>query len=364
MRIILVLIFAATLVTVQFAPLLALAGEGGGSLVVYTYEGFMKWGKEPKKTWDKIFGTFERRYGVKVEVREFPGMREALLALIAEARRGAVKADVIIGLTPILLGEAKEHGVVEKYKPRRANEVKEGLVELLDPEWYASPFDYSIIAFVYDKKHVSEELMAHLSFESFYNESLARMLVVENPLKSSVGVSFLYWQYVTFERLLGKDWKEWWLKVKEYIKVAGSWGEAYDIFLKGLEGRHIVVSYGTDPAYSYYFYNSTRLGASVVEYDGAKYSWLQVEGVALVKGAPHPKLAKEMIEWLLSPEVQSLIPVNNWMYPASKLVKLPPCYAYALSPEEVKPVNGLVSLGELAEVRKTLLESWLELIGG
>lgn len=331
-------------------------------VVIYTYESLLKWGKDPDKTWDLVFGEFERITGIKVRVREFPDARTMLLTLIEE--RNDPRADVVIGIDNVLIVEAIDKGVLEPYRPKCIEEIRSDLVESLDPQFHVVPYDYGLIAFVYDRKYVNEEntpQMTHLKFEDF-EDDLASMLVVEDPTQSSTGISFLLWQITVYEKVLGRDWREWWTRVRDSLRVSKSWGDAYDVFLN--EERNIVVSYGTDPAYSLYFYNSTRYGAAVVEYEGKKYAWLQIEGIGLVKGAKHVEEAKMFIEWFLSPHVQRLIPLNNWMYPANVNVDLPPAYRVAVDPDEVIVVNRLISIEEIASNLKGWLEEWETIMTG
>lgn len=357
-----VLVVVAVAATIAYMSLQP--GGGEKRLVVYTYESLLKWGKNPEATWDKVFGEFERRYGVEVQVVEFPDAREALLTVLEEARRGGVRADVIIGLDNLLIVEAKDAGILEKYTPSSIGDIPEWLIEALDPEGYAMPYDYGLIAFVYIKDKVNGSLMEGLRFEDFYDPQLAGMLVLEDPTKSSTGLSFLLWQITVYEKILSKDWKEWWLQVKEHVNVQPSWGDAYDVFLDEASGRPVVVSYGTDPAYSFYFYNDTSMGAAVVTYNGKRYAWLQVEGIAILKNAPHKELAEKFVDWFLSPEVQAEIPLNNWMYPANSRVQLPEPYRYALDPGDFEIVNTYISSEELSQHYREWLNTWMSIMAG
>ena len=53
---------------------------------------------------------------------------------------------------------------------------------------------------------------------------------------------------------------------------------------------------------------------------------VQIEGLGLVKGAKNPKAAKAFIDFMLTDEAQSVLPLTQWMYPVSKTVKLPDSY--------------------------------------
>lgn len=334
------------------------------TLVIYTYDSLLKWGKEPEKVWESVFTEFGKRYGCEVKVRTFPGAREMLLALIEELRTlKSTRADVVIGIDNIMVFEVKREELFSPYTPSNIDELDERLVASLDPEHYVIPYDFSVIAFVYDTKYVTPR---NLSFTDFYDPELASTLIVEDPTLSSTGLNFLIWQILFYEKVLGRDWKEWWVNVRDHVKVVPSWGDAYDIFLNEAAGRHIVVSYGTDPAYSLYFYNSTRYAASLahrgLRFKG--YAWLQIEGIGILKGSQNKDLAEKFVEWFLSKDVQRYIPLNQWMYPANKLVKLPKVYKVAINPYKVKLLNTMVSSEYIEANLNRWIREWKEVVAG
>ena len=331
-------------------------------VVIYTYESLLKWGTDPNATLQAVYGGFEAKYNCKVEIREFDDARTALLVLMEE--KNSPNADVIIGIDNILIHEAIDAGVLEPFTPANIDEIPDWLINSLDPTHHVIPYDYGLIAFVYDSKRVLQENMASLTFEDLLNPELASKLVLEDPTVSSTGINFLLWQIAAY-KMQGKDWTTWWALIKDLAKVAGSWGDAYDIFLDEAQGRPIVVSYGTDPAYSYYFYQETRYKAALVEYGNKEWAWLQIEGIGLVKGAPHEDLAKKFIEYFLSPEIQEHIPLNNWMYPANSKAKLPEVYEeYAIDPLEVNLMNEILTQQEIKENLKSWMNAWREVVGG
>lgn len=334
------------------------------SLVIYTYESLLEWGDNPEAVRDAVFGEFARRYGVNITVRRFSDARSALLRLIEE--KDNPEADVIIGLDDILVIEAINANVLEPYIPENLSRIRESLIDALDPNHYVVPYDFGLIAFVYDTAYVNDSSypeIKSLNFTTFLNESYSKQLIVEDPTQSSTGLSFLLWQIAVYEKILNKNWTNWWSEVKDNIMVTSSWGDAYDAFLNPSIGRHIVVSYGTDGAYSYYFYESTQYSA-VLTNEQNMLGWLQIEGIGLVKNAKHKDLAKLFINWFLSDEVQQYIALNNWMYPANKFVDLPDAYEYAINPDDVTIANTLISKQEIENNLQNWLRTWLEIMGG
>ncbi|MGQ4834642.1 MAG: thiamine ABC transporter substrate-binding protein [Candidatus Asgardarchaeia archaeon] len=332
-------------------------------LVIYTYESLLKWGNNYTEVYNNVFKAFEEKYNVTIRLVEFSDARSALLRLVEE--KDNPKADVIIGLDNILAIEAIKSDVLEPYTPTNLSLIKPDLVQALDPTHHVVPYDYGLIALVYDTKYVNKTTypeITHLTFDDLLDPKYSDLLVTEDPTQSSTGLAFLLWQIAVYSKLLNKDWKEWWQQAKDHIKVTKSWGDAYDIFLEESSGRHIVVSYGTDGAYSYYFYNSTRYNATVIYVNDNPYAWLQIEGLGLVKNAPHSEMAKTFIEWFLSNEVQQYIPLNNWMYPANQNVTLPEAYKYAIDPNTANIANNLLNQTEIEENLNDWLYDWTEIM--
>ena len=361
------IIVIAVIATAAYAVYYTPKSSGEKKIVIYTYESLLGWGKNPNETWDKVFGEFERTTGIKVEVVKFDDAGTALTKAIEEYKAGRHYADIIIGIDNILVAKAKKAGILEKYTPSNINEINRKLIEALDPEGYVIPYDYGLIALVYDTKYIPEQAMTNLTFQNLLTRTvdingkqvkLVSTLVTEDPRKSSTGLGFLLWQIAVYKHYHLGNWTTWWIKGNP--KVVGSWGDAYDLFDKGK--YHIVVSYGTDPAYSMYFYNTTRYKAALVEYNGKPVAWLQIEGIALLKDAPHKKYAEKFIDWFLGKQVQDLIPLNNWMYPANIKAKLPDVYKYAIDPSNVELANLYFAKGEVQSNLEQWLNQWFETI--
>ncbi|ALL00348.1 Thiamin ABC transporter, substrate-binding component [Pyrodictium delaneyi] len=344
------------------------AAQAGKKLVVYVYEDFMAWGEDPE-LFDKLVENFTRETGIVVELRRFDGARNMVTQVIAESRAGMETADVVIGVDPVLLVELKKQGLVECY----ASPLATGkLVEALDPEGCATPVDYGLIALVYDPGRLNETELAMLRDGVTLDElvALAPRIVAEDPTQSSTGLNFLLYT-VAVSELENRDWRDLWRAMKENgLMVAASWGDAYDEFFREGSPRAIVVSYGTDPAYSAW-YNAREGGeekpsveATVLVAGGEKIGWLQVEGAAIIKGAPLEE-AKKFVDWLLSREVQEEIPTSQWMLPASSEAGLPSFYRYALGVDSVDKLgNKLLPGSRVAGELEKWLRDWLSVMSG
>lgn len=331
-----------------------------GELLVYVYDSFMAYGKDGEKKLDELIDAFEQKYGINVTVKKFESAQDAYNAVVNEIELGKKTADVIIGLTPSLANDAKKRGILEKISVELSSEINEYAVNILDPEGYVIPIDYSFLAIVVDTNRIDIE---KISLEDFAtNPDLASKLVAINPTTSGTGLEFLYWEYTYYEHVLNENWTVWWEAVKDNVYVASSWSTAFDIFYSDEYNRPIMVSYATDPAYSYYFYNATNLKAFVFEHDGKQYGWMYVEGVAVIKGTENLDAAKLFVEYLLSEDFQREIPLNNWMYPVIS-IELPKAFAYALDTTDVIPLNEELSVDEITALKEYLTTEWLKIMG-
>ena len=357
--------------TQQAAPSIP-AKTGGGSskptLVVYTYADFMAWGENPNETWDKVFYEFGRTHNVTVKVVTFDDARTMLTTLIQEAQRGQPGADVVIGVDNLLVVEAKKAGVVDCYYSPVANStVPPSIADALDPERCVTPFDYGLIAIVYDPSRLNSTELSMLEHPTLSDlATLAGKLVTEDPTKSSPGLAFLFWEIAVSEKLEHHDWRDWWRGVAGKIDIEPSWSSAFDVFTSKTQDRPIIVSYGTDTAYSAYENNGTPTLRATLIYSGGKATgWLQVEGVMVVKGSKHPQLAREFVDWLLSRQVQELIPLNQWMLPANSQAPLPSIFQkYALTLDDVDIVaNNLFTPEEISSNYESWLQAFLRVVG-
>jgi len=338
-------------------------------LIIYTYDYFFGLTNETLEggIYDLIFKRFEELYGVQIEIRFFDGARNILLAALQEQRMGVRTADLLIGLDNIVVQEAKKAGILEKISTEdleNLSKIRSDLIENFDPDLYAVPYDFGPIAFIYDSERIN---LTELTFEDFYNETMASYLVTEDPTQSTTGVAFLLWEIGIYEKLLNKDWKEWWYKVKDKIIIAKSWGDAYfNYFLNEEAGRPIVVSYLTSPVYHYLYENTTRYQPMLVRYNNKWYAWFQIQGIGIVKDSPMKDVALKFIDWILSNEVQSLVIENDIMLPASEeiLNNLPEDILNVMkfNISRIKPVNNLIPVSEIYENIDGWLREWKEII--
>ena len=340
-------------------------------LVIYTYEYFFGLTGESinSSVYQKIFGEFEAQYNVKVEVKFFSGAKNILLKAVAEKKAGARTADLLVGLDNIVIHEAKRQGILEKLDPSKLenlDQIDPNLINWFDPELYGVPYDFGPIAITYDSKRIN---LTSWTFEDFIEKNLDKLLVVESPLTSTTGVSFLLWEIAYYDKILGKDWKDWWDRVKDNIIITDSWGDAYfGYFLDETKGRPLVVSYLTSPVYHWLYENTMRYKSSLMKYNGKLYAWSQIQGIGIVRDSPMRDIAYKFIDWLLSKEIQDLVAANDIMLPANTLAlkELPDDVKFALgyNLSEIEYLNKYITPTEIYNKISQWLDEWNNIITG
>ena len=139
-------------------------------------------------------------------------------------------------------------------------------------------------------------------------------------------------------------------------KIDSDWTEAYYTDFSGADGdgpRPLVLSYATSPAYTVDGESSTTealLGTC----------FRQIEYAGILKGAANEVGARKFIDFMLSPEVQSAIPENLYMYPAVIDTELPEDWA-RFAPLASSPIE--VPAEEIGANRDRWIQEWTEAIG-
>ena len=326
--------------------------------VVYTYNSFMDWGDERAEVvLERAFAPFEEKYGVDIDFVILEADANFIVSrLNAEAANPI--ADVVIGIDNILILQETARNVLEAYESPNLSLINDSFVNALDPEHYLTPFDYGLVTLIYSMNTINTTThpqLNNLTLADLAATELASSLVTEDPHLSSPGLAFLLSQIAIYEKILGEDWTEWWEGVEGNIDIEEGWSEAWSSWTSD-PTKHLLVSYGTDPAYSAnYLGTEPDTAIAPFYYLNQHWAWMQVEGVGLVKNGPNPELGKAFIDYCLNTTVQNEIPLNQWMFPVRTDFTLPSVFDYAIHPSEVSILNTLLNSTEISEN----LQSWL-----
>jgi thiamine transport system substrate-binding protein len=277
-------------------------------LTVYTYSSF------PQVLTAKITRHFKKVNGQIVNFKSFSDTGPLFNQLVLEKK--APRADVVIGLDHNYLTKIMAENLLQPYKPKAASKLKREMV--FDSNFNLIPFDYGYVVLNYNREQLKQLPRTHLDLT---RPEYRGKIILENPLTSSPGQIFL----LTTIALYGEPgYLDYWRKLKpNLLTITAGWDEAYGMYTQG--EAPIVLSYATSPVYHLLNEHTEKYRALIL--DHAAYA--QIEGVGIVRNAPNPKAAQQLVEYLLTPELQKLIPESQFMYPVRTDVALPVSFRIA-----------------------------------
>jgi thiamine transport system substrate-binding protein len=314
------------------------AAEEESSLVIYAYDSFVaEWGPAVK-----VVPKFEAAHGVHVEVVSVGDAGQVLNRAILEKENP--QADILVGIDNNLLARAQEEGILEPYLSPNLQRVPEAL--RLDAKGAVTPFDYGYFAFVYDSQALASPPR---SLEELTDPRFRGKIIVEDPRTSSPGLGLLLWTVAVD----GEGYLDFWRRLApNLLTITDSWDAAYGMFTSG--EAPLVLSYTTSPAYHLEYEGTERYRALIFR----EGNYLQVEGMGLVKGAPHPRLARAFLDFVLTDEFQGEIPLTNWMYPVDPKVRTPESFRLAPQPEKSLSLPA----AEIRRNQERWIDAWLKVV--
>ena len=166
---------------------------------------------------------------------------------------------------------------------------------------------------------------------------------------SSPGLGFLLWTIAVY----GDNYTDYWERLKPSIlTITEGWSSAYGLFTSG--EAPLVLSYTTSPAYHVEYEDTKQYMASLFQ----NGNYMQIEGMAILKDAPHREAAEKFIDFILTPDFQKAIPLTNWMFPVLPGIEMPDSFEYALKTEVPLQLNAET----IESNRKEWLKQWILIV--
>ena len=220
--------------------------------------------------------------------------------------------------------------------------------------------DYGDVCVNYDIKWFKDHhVAAPATLDDLIKPEYKDLLVVENPTSSSPGLAFLL---STIARYGSDGWQAYWTSLrKNGVEVTDSWDTAYLERFSGASGskgdKPLVVSYGSSPPAEVVFANPPITTAPTGV--AASTCFRQVEYAGILRGTKHLDAARKLMNFLLGSTFQKELPLNLFVYPADKTVKLPDVFTkFAVVPKD--PFT--VSSDEIAKNRQQWQEQWTQIV--
>ena len=189
-------------------------------------------------------------------------------------------------------------------------------------------------------------------------------VALPSPVTSSPGRAFMLatLDYFSYSENSYSEFEKWWgAMVENDVIITSGWTEAYEIHYSGGYGEyyagyigdaHLTVSYCHSPGVESWYNENWTKSASL---DIPKSSFFQVEYAASVNGGNN-NAASLFIEYLLSENVNSLMPSQNLMYSVLQGENLPEEYGYrynSIVPQEPAEIS-------MVEIEQNM-ELWLQI---
>jgi len=286
---------------------------------------------------DELIADFEASSGIDVTFTP-AGDAGALVNQVA-LTAGAPLGDAVYGIDNTFASRAIESGAIAQVLPPSAD-AEITLGDALTAIDYSDVcFNIDLAAFPGDSPETFDDLIAP--------EQKGR-ISIPNPTTSSPGLALLLATYATYD----DGWADYWRALRDNdVRITSSWSESYlvDFSAPNYGGDFpIVLSYASSPP------------AEIVDDKPTTRALLdtcfrQVEYAGVLDGAAQPDAALEVIEWMLSDEVQSALPEAMYVYPVSHTATIPESWS-EFAPLAPRPIT--LPAETIDAVRDELLREW------
>ncbi|NKY38446.1 thiamine ABC transporter substrate-binding protein [Cellulomonas septica] len=328
-------------------PSPAASGGGGGTVTLVTHDSF--------GLSDGLLESFEEESGLTVEVVQ-PGDAGALVNQLV-LTKDAPLGDLVFGVDNTFASRAIDEGVVEPYTSS-APAAEDAARYAVDGSDALTAVDFGDVCLNVDHAWFTEHGVAEpASLDDLTKPEYQDLLVVPSAVTSSPGLAFL----LATVGAKGEDgWQDYWTAlVANGLKVSEGWSDAYYTDFSGGGGdgpRPVVLSYASSPPFTVPDGADEPTTGALLD-----TCFRQVEYAGVLANAENPEGAQQLLDFLLSDEVQADIPGSMYMYPVSTAVDLPEEWArwapLADTPFEVAPAD-------VDAHREEWLAAWSEIVAG
>jgi thiamine transport system substrate-binding protein len=318
------------------------------SLTIIAYDSFTP----PEGAFDE----FTRRTGIEVEIALAGDTGEMVAKAALTA--GNPEGDVIWGVDNTLLSRAVTAQVFDPY----VSDAAPIDVDLISSSaGVATPVDFGDVCVNYDIAALDALGIAPpRTWADLADPAYADLLVTPSASASSVGLAFLLASIAEF----GDDeWSAFWTALMDNgALVVDGWTEAYYTEFTRYGGtRPLVVSYATSPPAEVIFADPPLAdGAPAPTAIVESTCFRQIEYAGVLRGTKHPEEARQLIDYLVGTEFQTLLPESIFVHPSNQRVDLPLSFErYAVVVEEPLTMDAT----KIEENRQRWVEDWTRLVG-
>ena len=306
---------------------------------------------------EDLLAAFTARTGITIEVVQ--GGDAGAMTAGAILAAGAPTADVMFGIDNTLVSRAVDAGVFAPYSPADLAAVVPSL-RGDTAGGLVTPIDYGDVCVNVDAAWFAEQgIPAPTTLEDLAKPAYRGLFVTQDPATSSPGLAFLL---ATIDRFGADGWQDYWTRLRANdVLVSPSWTDAYEghYTAGGGTDRPIVVSYATSPPAEIVYAAEPKptKPRTTVMTDGC---YRQVEYAGVLAGTANPAAAQQVVDWLLSPEVQADVPLSMFVFPAREGTPLPEVFT-AFAADVPSPAS--LPAGEVSASLPDWLAAWDGVMG-
>ena len=294
---------------------------------------------------DELKEAFEQQSGYQVTYLQPDSSMSLVNQLILT--KDSPLGDVVFGIDTTSSARALTEGIVTDFVSAKLSDPAPNL----EPQPGLTPIDYGDVCINADSVWFTQHNLAiPETLDDLTKPEYRDLLVVTSPATSTPGMALL--AATVGEQ--GEHWLDYWKALDENgMKVTSGWTEAYYTDFSGADGkgpRPLVLSYASSPAYTVDGDSSTTVAL-------LDTCLRQVEYAGVLSGAKNEAGAQAFVDFLVSAEVQAVIPENMYMYPALASARLPADWV-KFAPVPLEPIY--VSAQEIGNNRDAWLRQWTD----
>jgi thiamine transport system substrate-binding protein len=324
-------------------------GDEDNELVIMTHDSF--------DISEEVIAAFEAENDATVVIQKAGDTGQALVRAILE--KGNPSADLLYGVDNTYLGRALDEEIFEEYESKLLDKVPSRFQ--FDDTNHVTPIDYGYVNLNYDIAALEAAGMSPpTTLEQLATAEWKGKLVVENPASSSPGLAFLISTVAYFGEDNDYDYLDFWRDLRANdVLVKDGWSDAYYAdFTKYGGDRPLVVSYATSPAAEFLFSETSidvpPTGNILID----QASFLQIEGIGILKGANSKNLAEKFIDYALDIAFQEDFPDKMFVYPVNLDAQVPEFFRFAEEPAVPADIGAI----EIGEKREAWIQAWTDAV--
>ena len=295
---------------------------------------------------DELVADFEKESGYQLDVRQVGdgGTLTNELVLTKDSPLG----DVAFGVDNTFASRALDEGVFAPHDFDAPAGVDDHALPGDDEHALTAVDNANVCVNVDDTWFATEGLEPPEGLDDLTDPAYRDLFVTPGATTSTPGMAFL----LTTIAAYGDEWPAYWEDlVDNGAKLTKGWEDAYNVDFTqgGGEGeRPIVLSYDSSPAFTVADGKSSTSALLDTCFE-------QVEYAGVIEGAENAEGGEELVEFLVSPEVQAALPTSMYVFPVAEGIELPAEWAkFATQPTEPYAVDP----AEVAANRETWLREW------